>query len=146
MDHRTASLSVKRSPATGLFELGVPALDRALQGGLARASLHEVLADTTPAAAAIGFALALTLRVLGHNDHLIWVRQEAAIAETGGCYGPGFIQFGGEPHRLTLISLRTAIDVLRAVLSGDRDEVCRQWPPFIQWLAPTQPSSRRKVT
>ena len=28
-----------------------------------------------------------------------------------------------------------AIDVLRAVLSGNRDEVVHQWPPFIQWLA-----------
>ena len=114
MDHRIASFGITQSPADGLFKLGEPALDRALQGGLARASLHEVLADATPATAAIGFALALALRVLDRKDHLVWVRQEAAMAETGCCYGPGFVEFGGEPQRLTLIRLRTAIEVLRA--------------------------------
>lgn len=49
--------------AAGRIGLGMPALDDVLNGGLARAALHEVYAaEVADLAAATGFALGLALR------------------------------------------------------------------------------------
>lgn len=82
--------------------------------------MHEVLADKGHFATAIGFALALSLRALRHEDHVIWARQEAVIAEAGSCYGPGLAELGVEPQHLTILRLRTVSQVLRAGIEAAR--------------------------
>jgi protein ImuA len=99
--------------------LGLPALDRALGGGLARAALHEF----APAAgnhlgAASGFMLALAARAAlaaVHDKAVLWIQPDFAAIEGGGPYGPGLDRFGLAAERLVLLRVPRAIDVLWAM-------------------------------
>lgn len=94
--------------------LGCPQVDEPLGGGLPHAALHEVFAATVAdAAAATGFAAALALRAAG-SRHILWVRHDAAEAETGRLHPPGLQEFGLSPARMVLVRARDALGVLRA--------------------------------
>ncbi|MBV8790507.1 MAG: hypothetical protein JO237_00485, partial [Pseudolabrys sp.] len=68
--------------------LGVPVIDRVLQGGLTKASLHEVAAAAWPdLGAAFGFTFALAARVAGRR-HVLWIQTDFAALEGGAIYGP----------------------------------------------------------
>jgi len=84
---------------------------------------HEILAEPGHAAAAMGFALALAGQALASalpGAGLLWVREVAAIAETGNPYGYGLASFGISPNCLIVAQMRTHTDALRAALEGAR--------------------------
>jgi len=107
-----------------VFGLGLTALDDALGGGLARASLHEILPATqADAGAAAGFAAGLALRAMaaaGSGQDMVWVRQTHAERETGRLHAPGLAAFGLDPARLILVGVRDVVEVLRAGVEAAR--------------------------
>ena len=105
------------------LSLGVPALDAALGGGLARDALHE-LAPSLPvhSAAATGFALALAARARGD---VLWVQTDFVRMESGVPYGPGLDLYGLSLQRLTLLCVPHAVDVLWAMEEGLRSRAVK---------------------
>jgi protein ImuA len=113
-----------RPPASTAIRvpLGLPALDAALGGGLARGQLHELWpAQTRDGASALGFALMLAGCVAGKDGAILWVTEDAAERRAGSLYGPGLVELGIDPARLLLVRvpdertlLRTAGDVARS--------------------------------
>lgn len=97
-------------------ELG---LDRVLDGGLARGTLNEVVAETArDSGAACGFALALAARFAdeaqGPSAPVVWVMEDAARAEGGAPYAPGLAAHGLDPGRLLVVRARGGTDALWA--------------------------------
>lgn len=96
------------------FQFGLPDLDAALGGGLARAALHEVYARRAQdAVAASGFGLGIALRATAGRS-IVWARQDFVDVETGGLYGDGLAAFGLDPERLLVVRARDPTGVLRA--------------------------------
>jgi protein ImuA len=95
-------------------------IDRALQAGLERGALHEVVA-ARPAArtAASGFAFALAARFAGASAKtraaIVWIVEAKAARETGALYGPGLALLGLDPSRLVLVETRDAQESLWAM-------------------------------
>jgi protein ImuA len=99
---------------------GCDAIDARLGGGLARGTLHELLAPgRADAAAATGFAAMLAARAAGA---LVWLRVAAVrgLGPGGALHPPGLGDMGVDPGRLLLVGapdppalLRAAADVLR---------------------------------
>lgn len=88
-----------------------------------RTGPHEVLAKPGHGVSAVGFGLALAARALASTAQeavLLWVRQTAAIAETGDAYGPGLASFGISPDSLIVVEMRTHANALRAAHEGAR--------------------------
>lgn len=86
-------------------------------------SLREVIAGPGHAGAAVGFALALASQTrvgAPREASLLWVREAAAVAETGNVYGPGLSALGAFPDRCIVVEARTSVDALRATLEGAR--------------------------
>jgi protein ImuA len=104
----------------GVVPLGAARLDAALDGGLRADGLHEFhAAQPVDLAAALGFALLVArLRHEGEARPLIWARQDDA---PGLPYGPGLIELGIDPDRVTLLALRDGKALLRAGLDCARD-------------------------
>jgi protein ImuA len=95
--------------------LGVPALDGALGGGLARTRLHEIVpANVFQLGAAAGFALGVA-GIACRQDTLVWIQQGLAAPEGGAPYGPGMDLFGIAPSRLLLVRTATPRDALWAM-------------------------------
>jgi protein ImuA len=95
--------------------LGLPPIDDALGGGLARAAFHEVAAaGESGIAPATQFALALASRVQGSRA-LLWVGEEMALGESGAPYGPGLDELGLAPERLVTVAAAKPRDVLWAM-------------------------------
>lgn len=105
---------------TGFFSLGVPALDLRLAGGLELGMVHEFLADPGDNGVAGALCLCLTRRALSPGGHTVWIRLEAGQAEGGAVYGPGLAGLGFDPTHLTLVTLRSTIDLLRAGIEAAR--------------------------
>jgi protein ImuA len=97
----------------GVLPLGIPALDQALGGGLARGALHEIAAVSEPhLPSASGFALAL---VAQGTAPVIWISEDMALAESGAAYGLGLEAFGLAPERLLTVAAVHRRDVLWAM-------------------------------
>jgi protein ImuA len=97
----------------GVLPLGIPAIDTALGGGLARGALHEVAAiGEAHLAAATGFALGLA--ACGRT-HTCWLAEDMALAESGAPYGPGLDAFGLAPERLLTVAAARSRDLLWAM-------------------------------
>jgi protein ImuA len=97
----------------GLLPLGVPAIDAALGGGLARGGVHEVAASDEGAAA--GLATVLAARLSGSN-----LRSVLWIVPAGGPYAPqlfapALAMFGLDPTRLMLVTASRPADRLWAM-------------------------------
>ncbi len=108
------------SRRAGLFQLGLPAIDAFLGGGLARGAVHEVYAGRAQdAAAASGFGLGLGIRAAGGRP-LVWSRQDFVDVETGGLYGDGLAAFGLNPERLLVVRARDPTGALRAAAEALR--------------------------
>ena len=105
---------------SGLVSLGETELDALLNGGLRADGLHEFhAADSVDAAAALGFTLLVAqLRHVLDGRPLIWARQDDAL---GTPYGPGLIELGVDPDRVTLLMLKDGKALLRAGLDCVRD-------------------------
>ena len=85
--------------------------------------LCEVVAAPGHASVAVGFGLTLAAQAIAPASHgamLLWVREAAAVAETGDVYGPGLVALGLSPDRLIVAQVRTHVDALRAALEGVR--------------------------
>ena len=98
--------------------LGHAGADAMLQGGLARASVHEVFAAGHQSAAATGFIAALAGRITAHRP-LVWVRQDFTEIESGGLSMSGLAELGLDPRYLVTVratdieqALRTTADAL----------------------------------
>jgi protein ImuA len=98
--------------------LGHPLADHALQGGLARAAIHEVFCEGRQGTAATGFVTGLAGRVTARRP-LLWVRQDFACMEAGALSMSGFAELGLDPRRVVMVraadvesALRTSADAL----------------------------------
>ncbi len=98
--------------------LGHPEADCALQGGLARAAIHEVFCEGRQGTAATGFVTGLAGRVTAHRP-LLWVRQDFSELEAGALSMRGLAELGLDPRRVVTVraadveaALRTAADAL----------------------------------
>lgn len=115
----SASLPVALE-APGAVPYGCARLDEALNGGLRADGLHEFHAGQAfDSAAALGFALIVArLRQELDRRPLIWARQDDAI---GRPYGPGLVELGLDPGKVTLLMLKDGKALLRAGLDCVRD-------------------------
>jgi protein ImuA len=103
----------------GRVALGHADADAALQGGLARAAIHEVFTDAgRHSAAATGFVAGLAGRLTARRP-LLWVRQDFTEIETGALSMSGWAELGLDPRRLVTVraaevdtALRTTADAL----------------------------------
>ncbi|MDB5601953.1 MAG: hypothetical protein JWN71_3997 [Xanthobacteraceae bacterium] len=108
--------------AFGMVPFGVPGLDAALGGGLARGALHEIAAtreSDIPAATGFGLALAF-LAGSEQADRaaqraVIWIAEDMALTESGLPYGPGLDAHGLPPERLITVAVAHSRDVLWAM-------------------------------
>lgn len=90
--------------------LGHPQADLALQGGLARAAIHEVFCEGRQGTAATGFVTGLAGRVMAHRP-LLWVRQDFSEIEAGALSMSGLAELGLDPRRVVMVR---AADIERA--------------------------------
>jgi protein ImuA len=116
------------------LRLGCPALDLPLGGGLARGSLHELVATGAPGggpagsvAGVAGFAAALMacaaraeLTDDGPGPAFAWLRTERAEALAGQLHGPGLADLALDPARLLLGVLPDDEALLQAALEVAR--------------------------
>lgn len=86
--------------------------------------LLEVVAAPGHAIAAVTFGLALAAEnvaaTASRDATIMWVRETAAVVETGDAYGPGLMSLGISPDDLVGVAARTQVDALRAALEGVR--------------------------
>lgn len=96
------------------FSTGSAQMDAALQGGLNRGALHEILAaQTADEPSAAGFGVMLAIRASAKRP-VVWVRQDFVGVEMGEIYAPGINELGLSPDRLILVRARDGPAVLRA--------------------------------
>ena len=99
---------------------GAAGVDAALPwGGLPAGCLHEVAGAPGDGAAAVGFAVALLVR-LGGTAPVLWCRRAGFDDEHGSLYAPGLQEFGFDPGRLVLVRADTAAGALWAMEEGLR--------------------------
>jgi protein ImuA len=98
--------------------LGHAGADATLQGGLARAAVHEVFSEGHQSAAATGFIAGLAGRLTPRRP-LVWVRQDFCELESGALSMSGLCELGLDPRLLVTVraadadaALRTAADAL----------------------------------
>jgi len=98
--------------------LGHPEADSALQGGLARAAIHEVFCEGRQGTAATGFITGLASRMTARRP-LLWVRQDFSDVEAGALSMSGLAELGLDPRRVVMVraadvetALRTSADAL----------------------------------
>jgi protein ImuA len=98
--------------------LGHAEADTALQGGLARGTVHEVFAEGRHSAAATGFLAGLAHRVSVRRP-LLWIRQDFSERECGALAMSGWRELGLDPRLLVSVrapdletALRTTADAL----------------------------------
>jgi protein ImuA len=98
--------------------LGHADADATLQGGLARAAVHEVFSKGHQSAAATGFIAGLAGRLTPRRP-LVWVRQDFSEIESGALSMSGLCELGLDPRLLVTVraadadaALRTAADAL----------------------------------
>jgi protein ImuA len=106
------------SPRCDRVALGHSEADGALQGGLARAAIHEVFCEGRQGPAASGFVMGLAGRVAAHRP-LLWVRQDFSELEAGTLSMHGLAELGLDPRRVVTVraadvdsALRSAADAL----------------------------------
>jgi protein ImuA len=116
--------SIERIEAHGAISalhkvaLGHSEADARLQGGLARAAVHEVFAAGRHVGTATGFIAGLSARVASRRP-LVWVRQDFTEIESGALSSSGLAELGLDPRCLVSVraadvdgALRTAADAL----------------------------------
>lgn len=99
-----------------VLAFGIRPIDSALQGGLAAASLHEIVpAALRDFGAAMGFTLALAARAADDGRATLWIQTDFAAAMGGNIYGLGCDLFGLPARQLLLLKLSSAREVLWAM-------------------------------
>src|ERR1700680_4785582 len=94
-----ATINPSRFPPLGAEEgslrLGVPALDDALQGGLALRALHELIpANELQLGAAFGFGLAIAALAAAGGRQVLCIATDYAGLGAGSPYGLGLAHLG----------------------------------------------------
>jgi protein ImuA len=109
-----------RTLANTRLAFGVPSLDAALKGGLARGALHELYAAAPVDAVAVtGMGLSLAAKAAGQK-RVIWIRQDALNMENGAPHGAGLTSLGLDPHQFIMVKARNSLTALKAALEGAR--------------------------
>ncbi len=104
-----------RAGAGNPVPLGIPEIDAALSGGLARGAVHEFLCPDPADAAALAFLAFAAGRFLARKPGpLLWADCEMDL------FPPGFSRYGCAPHRLLLARCRNACETLWALEEGLR--------------------------
>ncbi len=99
----------------GLLRLGVPALDDALQGGLARGALHELSpASELQLGSAFGFGLAIAALAATGGRQVLCIATDYAALEAGSPYGLGIDCLGLSMDRLLILRVAHPLDALWA--------------------------------
>ena len=92
-----------------------PALDDALQGGLAFGALHELApASELQLGAAFGFGLAIAALAAAGGRSALCIQTDFAALEAGTPYGPGLDLLGLPMDRLLILRVARPLDVLWA--------------------------------
>ncbi|HEX2215347.1 MAG TPA: DNA repair protein [Xanthobacteraceae bacterium] len=106
---------VEADQAASLMSLGLAAIDETLGGGLPRAALHEIAAESETATAP-ACAFTLTLAKRGARDRaVLWIAEDMALMESGAPYGPGLDEIGLAPEQMVTVAAARARDVLWAM-------------------------------
>jgi protein ImuA len=99
----------------GSLRLGVPALDDALQGGLAFGALHELApASELQLGAAFGFGLGIAVLAAAGSRQVLCIQTDYAAHEAGGPYGLGLDRFGLPMDRVLILRVAHPRDALWA--------------------------------
>ena len=94
---------------------GVVAIDAAIGGGLAAASLHEFYAATPEdGSAASAFTLMMAMRAGFGNKPIVWLREQKGVRAGGRLCAAGLVDLGFDPDALVLIEAPDTLAVLRA--------------------------------
>ncbi|WP_233543250.1 ImuA family protein [Sphingomonas edaphi] len=110
-----------RNRPDGRFSTGHEELDAMLEGGFARARLHEFFAlDVGDCASAAGFATMLAIRATETEAPLLWLRCDDARRRSGDIYAPGVAELGSDPNRLILAMAPDAVALLRGAADAAR--------------------------
>ena len=110
--------------------------------------LCEVVAGPGHASVAVGVGLALAVQTISaasasRTAMLLWVREAAAVVETGDPYGPGLAAFGLSPNGCIIVEARTSLDALRAALEGAR--CAALGAVVLEMLAPIDLTASRRL-
>lgn len=119
-----------------------------ISAGKASVLLREVVAGPGHASVAVGFGLALAVQTISAASAsraamLLWVREAAAVVETGDAYGPGLAAFGLSPSGCIIVEARTSVDALRAALEGAR--CAALGAVVLEMLAPIDLTASRRL-
>ena len=124
------------TPGLDRIALGHAGADAMLQGGLARAAVHEVFAEGHQSPTATGFIAGFAGRVSPRRP-LVWVRQDFSEIETGALSMRGLVELGLDPRLIVTVratdtdtALRTAADALACDALGA--VVLEVWGPARQ--------------
>jgi len=97
----------------GSLRFGVPALDDALQGGLARGALHELApASELQLGSAFGFGLAIAALAAADGRQVLCIQTDYAAHEAGTLYGLGLDCLGLSMERLLILHVAHPRDAL----------------------------------
>jgi len=97
----------------GSLRFGVPALDDALQGGLARGALHELApASELQLGSAFGFGLAIAALAAADGRQVLCIQTDYAAHEAGTLYGLGLDHLGLSMERLLILHVAHPRDAL----------------------------------
>ena len=117
----TSAAGLRPRERRGRLRLGIAALDAALGGGLALASLHEIRAgESRDGPAAAGFVLALLARLkeAGGMPSVLWISEAGFRRETGELYPPGLLALGLDPARIVEVRAQNRKEALWAFEAG----------------------------
>jgi protein ImuA len=123
--------STRFSDEDNHLAFGLPPIDAALAGGLARGTVHEISARCEAhSAAASHFALALGCILLkqsrgvrlgpcsstqSSDKTIVWIAQDLCLFENGIPYGPGLVDLGIAPERLIMVAAPRLREALWAI-------------------------------
>ena len=94
--------------------MGHDAVDAAIGGGIMRARLHEIFAETIDdGGSAAGFAAMLGMQLARPGATIFWLRERAAEARGGCLHAPGLAELGIDPGRVILGVMDDALGLLR---------------------------------
>ena len=118
IDPSRVSFSPRFSPwgaEEGSLRLGVPALDDALQGGLALRALHELVpASELQLGCAFGFGLAIAALAAAGGRQVLCIATDFTAREAGTPYGVGLDHLGLPMDRLLILRIAHPRDALWA--------------------------------
>ena len=118
---RKTLAALERSPGldgeAGMLASGIPPVDAALGGGLARGALHEIAAiSESHLATATAFALGITgARAGPAHRATVWIAPDMALAENGAPCGSGLDDMARPPERILTVTVNRTRDLLWAM-------------------------------